>query len=227
MVDRSLRIRRFTPGAQRILKLIPADVGRSITDLRADVEIPELERLISEVMETLSIKEVELQDRQGHWFGLQIRPYETADNQITGAVMILFDINSTKLEAERSKMMFSYAEAFVETVRHCVIVLDSELRVEKASPFFYETFGLTPKETEGFIVYEAGSGQWNIPALRSLLEEMLPGNSNIREIEIDHEFVRIGRRKMLLNVRRFDAQKSENSLILISIGENSLPNNGI
>jgi two-component system CheB/CheR fusion protein len=76
MVDRSLRIRRFTPGAQRILKLIPADVGRSITDLRADVEIPELERLISEVMETLSTKEVELQDRQGHWFGLQIRPYE-------------------------------------------------------------------------------------------------------------------------------------------------------
>ena len=53
MVDRNLRIRRFTPVAQRTLKLIPADVGRPITDLRADVEIPNLEELVHEVMETV------------------------------------------------------------------------------------------------------------------------------------------------------------------------------
>ncbi|MBV8278808.1 MAG: PAS domain-containing protein, partial [Verrucomicrobia bacterium] len=117
MVDRGLRIRRFTPVAQRTLKLIPADVGRSITDLRADVEVPQLETLISDVMDTLSAREVEVQDRKGHWYNIQIRPYETADNKITGAVMILFDINDAKLEAERSKLMTSYAEAFVGTAR--------------------------------------------------------------------------------------------------------------
>ena len=147
MVDRKLRIRRFTPVAQRMLKLIPADVGRSITDLRADVEVPQLEELISGVIDSLTAKDVEVQDRSGHWYSLQIRPYATADNKITGAVMILFDINAAKLASDRSKLMVRYAEAFVETVRNCVMVLDGQLRVEKANSFFYQEFELTPKET--------------------------------------------------------------------------------
>jgi len=219
MVDRNLRIRRFTPVAQRTLKLIPADVGRAITDLRADVEIPKLEELVYEVMETLSTKEIEIQDLRGHWYRLQIRPYETADNKITGAVMILFDVNSAKLENERSKVMISYAEAFVETVRNCVLVLDSKLKVDKATSFFYETFQLSPRETEGFSIYEIGNGQWNIPAMRTLLEEVLPQKSKVEDFEIEHEFQRIGQKKIVLNVRRFEGQNAEDSLILISIGD--------
>jgi two-component system CheB/CheR fusion protein len=219
MVDRSLRIRRFTPVAQRTLKLIPGDVGRSITDLRADVDVPDLAHLISDVMETLSTKEVEVQDRRGHWYSLQIRPYETADNKINGAVMILFDINSTKLDVERGKLMVSYAEAFVETVRNCVFVLDSQLRVQKATRFFYEAFKLLPKETEGFIIYDVGNGQWNIPALRSLLEERLLQSSKVDDFEIEHEFPRLGRRRIILNARRIQAQDGEHTLIVISIGD--------
>jgi two-component system, chemotaxis family, CheB/CheR fusion protein len=219
MVDRNLRIRRFTPVAQRTLKLIPADVGRAITDLRADVEIPKLEELVYEVMETLSTKEMEIRDLQGHWYRLQIRPYETADNKITGAVMILFDVNSAKLETERSKAMISYAEAFVETVRNSVLVLDSMLKVDKATSFFYETFQLSPRETEGFSIYEIGNGQWNIPAMRTLLEEVLPQKSKVEGFEIEHEFQRIGQKKIVLNVRRFEGQNPEDSLILISIGD--------
>jgi two-component system CheB/CheR fusion protein len=67
MVDRGLRIRRFTPVAQRTLKLISADVGRMITDLRADIEVSQLDAMISEVMESLTTQEVEVQDRKGHW----------------------------------------------------------------------------------------------------------------------------------------------------------------
>ena len=167
MVDRGLRIRRFTPVAQRTLKLIPADVGRMITDLRADIEVPQLDALISEVMENLTTKEVEVQDRRGHWYNLQIRPYETADNKITGAVMILFDIHAAKLDAEHSKLMAGYAEAFIATARSSVVVLDSHLRVEKATPYFYDTFRLLPKETEGFSIFDVGNGQWNFPQFRT------------------------------------------------------------
>jgi two-component system CheB/CheR fusion protein len=219
MVDRNLRIRRFTPVAQRTLKLIPADVGRVITDLRADVEIPKLEELVYEVMETLSTKEAEIQDRSGHWYRLQVRPYETDDNKITGAVMILFDINSAKLENERSKVMISYAEAFVEMVRDCVLVLDSKLKVDKATSLFYKTFQLIPRQTEGFSVYEIGNGQWNIPAMRTLLEEILPQNPKVDDFQIDHDFERIGRKRIVLNLRRFEGQNPEDSLILISVGE--------
>jgi two-component system CheB/CheR fusion protein len=201
-----------------MLKLIPADVGRSITDLRADVEVPHLEELISGVIDSLTAKDVEVQDRSGHWYSLQIRPYETADNKITGAVMILFDINAAKLETERSKMLTSYSEALVETLRYCVVILDQKLRVEKATPFFYQQFQLTPKETEGVLIYEVGDGQWNIPALQTLLEQRLVQNPKIQDYEIEHDFARVGRKKLLVNARRFDPVNGD-ALILISIGE--------
>ena len=222
MVDRGLRIRRFTPVAQRTLKLIPADVGRSITDLRADVEVPQLEALISEVMDTLSAREVEVQDRKGHWYNLQIRPYETADNKITGAVMILFDINTAKLEAERSKMMANYAEGFIGTVRSSVIVLDGKLRVKAATAHFYDTFRLLPKETEGFSIFDIGNGQWNFPEFRALLEETLPRQSRVADFEFEHQFPRLGRKKITLNLRQVEAGDPDNVLTIISIAETSL-----
>jgi two-component system, chemotaxis family, CheB/CheR fusion protein len=133
--------------------------------------------------------------------------------------MILFDINSAKLEAQRGKLMASYAEAFVETVRNCLFVLDSKLRVQKATRFFYDAFGLLPKEAEGLVIYEVGNGQWNIPALRALLEETLPQNPKVSDFEIDHEFPRIGRKKIVLNARRIEGPDQEDRLILISVGD--------
>jgi two-component system, chemotaxis family, CheB/CheR fusion protein len=219
MVDRGLRIRRFTPVAQRTLKLIPADVGRSITDLRADVEVPRLESLISEVMDTLASREVEVQDRKGHWYNLQIRPYETADNKITGAVMILFDINSSKLEAERSKMMANYAEAFIGTVRSSVVVLDNNLRVKTATTHFYDAFRLLPKETEGLSVFEVGHGQWDFPEFRALLEERVPHQSRVTDFECEHQFPRLGQKRIRLNVRQVEATNAENTVTIVSIEE--------
>jgi two-component system CheB/CheR fusion protein len=219
MVDRGLRIRRFTPGAQKTLKLIPADVGRSITDLRTDVEVPQLKTVISEVMDTLSAREVEVQDRNGHWYNIQIRPYETSDNKITGAVMILFDINGTKLDGERSKMMANYAEAFIGTVRSSVIVLDGNLRVKTATAHFYDSFRLRPKETEGFSIFDIGNGQWNFREFRKLLEERLAEQARVADFECEHEFPRIGRKKIRLNVRQVGASSPENVLTIISIEE--------
>jgi two-component system CheB/CheR fusion protein len=170
-------------------------------------------------METLSSKELEIQDRNEHWYRLQIRPYETADNKITGAVMILFDINSSKRENDRGKRMIGYAEAFVDTVRNSVLLLDHEFKVERATSFFYNQFLLTPEETEGLSVYEIGGGQWNIPAMRTLLQEMLPQNSQVKDFVIDHEFQRVGRKRIFLNMRSLEGQNLQDSLILISVNE--------
>jgi two-component system CheB/CheR fusion protein len=219
MVDRGLRIRRFTPGAQKTLKLLPADVGRSITDLRTDVEVPQLETVISDVMDTLTAREVEVQDRKGHWYNIQIRPYETSDNKITGAVMILFDINGAKLGGERSKMMANYAEAFIGTVRSSVIVLDGNLQVKTATAHFYDSFRLLPKETEGFSIFDIGNGQWNFPEFRTLLEERLPDQPRVADFECEHPFPRIGRKKIRLNVRQVEANSPEDTLTIISIEE--------
>jgi len=217
MVDRGLRIRRFTPVAQRTLKLIPADVGRSITDLRSDVEVPHLEGLISEVMDTLTTREVQVQDRKGNWFNAQIRPYETADNKITGAVLILFDINTAKLESDEGKMMANYAAAFIGTVRSSVVVLDHDLKVKTATAHFYDTFQLLRKETEGFPILAIGNGQWNFPEFRALLEENVARRSRVTDFECQHQFEGVGRKKIRVNMQHVEAVNPENALTIISI----------
>ena len=93
MVDRGLRIRRFTPAAERLFKVIHGDIGRPITDLRLPMDMPDLAALLGEVIETMAVKEREVQDDQGRWFIMQARPYTTADKRIDGAVMTLFDVD--------------------------------------------------------------------------------------------------------------------------------------
>src|SRR5262249_6350352 len=93
MVNRSLCIRRFTPQAERLLNLIPSDLDRPISDLKPNLNVPNLEELITEVIDTLKVEEREVQDREGHWYSLRIRPYVTGDNRIDGAALALVDID--------------------------------------------------------------------------------------------------------------------------------------
>ena len=93
MVSADARIRRFTPQAQRVLNLIPGDVGRPIGDLNPRIDAPDLEQLIAEVIDTVSIRERDVQDREGRWYSMRIRPYRTTDNKIDGAVILLVDID--------------------------------------------------------------------------------------------------------------------------------------
>src|SRR5688572_11990710 len=84
------------------------------------------------------------------------------------------------------------AESIVETVREPLIVLDGNLRVLRANRSFYQTFGVQPEETENRLVYELGSRQWDIPALRKLLEEVLPQKTVFNDFEVTHDFPSIG-----------------------------------
>jgi two-component system CheB/CheR fusion protein len=96
MLDSSLRIRRFNPGAQRTLNLIPSDAGRSIRDLKLTLDLDDLDEMIASVIDTLEVRELEVRDRGGRTYLLRIRPYKTADNKIDGAVLVLIDIDQLK-----------------------------------------------------------------------------------------------------------------------------------
>jgi two-component sensor histidine kinase len=107
------------------------------------------------------------------------------------------------------------AHAIVDTVREPLIVLDRNLRVVAASRSFYQTFGGDPRDTQGQLLYNLGNGQWNIPALRGLLEEVIPQHRTIEAYEVEHEFPTIGRRTMLLNARQvFDEEHPDSTLLL-------------
>ncbi len=111
----------------------------------------------------------------------------------------------------------AFAESIIDTVRDPLLILDGGLRVVRASPAFYRTFGVAPEETEGRLVYELGNRQWDIPRLRTLLEEILPQSTTFRDFEVDHEFEHIGRKVMLLNARRLRRGPGERELILLAI----------
>lgn len=96
MLDSDLRIRRFTPQAERVLKVIPGDLGRPIGDIKQKVNVPDLEQLIGEVIERASIYERDVQDHEGRWYSLRIQPYRTTKNRIDGAVLCLIDIDNLK-----------------------------------------------------------------------------------------------------------------------------------
>lgn len=97
---------------------------------------------------------------------------------------------------------WTYIKTVVDVVREPVLILDKDLRVMAANDSFYRTFQVDPKETEKRIVYELGNGQWNIPALRKLLEDILPKNTFFKGFEVAHEFPSIGRKVMFLNARK-------------------------
>ncbi len=96
MAGPDLRIRRLTPPARKIMNLLPGDVGRPIGDLKANVDVPELEILIAEVIDEVQVREREVRDREGRWYLLRVHPYRTADNKIDGAVVLLLDIDDLK-----------------------------------------------------------------------------------------------------------------------------------
>src|SRR5262245_14467845 len=116
------------------------------------------------------------------------------------------------LEAARG-----YAQSIVDTVREPLVVLTGELRVLSASRAFYQIFQTTPGETEQQFLYGLGNRQWDIPALRQLLEELLPHNTYVNDFVVTHTFHQLGQRSMLLNARRIVQDHHPPQLILLAI----------
>ena len=119
---------------------------------------------------------------------------------------------STDLEHGRA-----LAQAIVDTVREPLLVLDQDLRVVGASRSFYLKFQASREDTVGHLLYALGDGQWDIPALRVLLEKIVPEHAVLEDYEVAHEFPGIGKRILLLNARRVFYASDTNTLVLLAI----------
>ncbi|MEO6196095.1 MAG: chemotaxis protein CheB [Thermoanaerobaculia bacterium] len=216
LLSPDLRLRRFTPAAAKLMNLLPMDVNRPLSDIRPNFDLPSLEVVILEAMETVTLIEREVQDRQGCWYSLRIRPYKTRDNRIDGAVMVLVDIDALKRGAAEVSEARDFADAIIETVREPLLVLDGKLRVERANRTFYDTFQVRRQETEGRFLYDLGNRQWDVPALREALRSILAEENNeLRDFEVEHKFPQIGCRTMLLSAGRVrrDGRGAEKILV--------------
>jgi len=210
MVGRDLRIRRFTRAMEPKLNLIASDVGRSITDLRPQIELPDLRRLLLDAMEGRNRQPRDIRDSHGRWYSLHILPSLGPDGKTDGAVLMLIDIDAAKRGLD-------FAEAIVETVREPLVILNQNLQVIKANKTFYETFRAVREETENRLIYDLGNGQWNIPKLRELLENILPAHATFRDFEVTHEFEHVGRKVMMLNASEVFNPNAQARTILLAI----------
>jgi nitrogen-specific signal transduction histidine kinase len=102
---------------------------------------------------------------------------------------------------------WTYIKTVVDVMREPVLILDKNLHVMAANECFYQTFQVEKKNTEGKSVYELGNGQWNIPSLKKLLEDILPKNTFFKGFEVAHDFPSIGRKIMILNARQIHSEK--------------------
>ncbi len=216
MVDSDLRVRRFNAGAEKLLELSPVDVGRPVGHLRGSLQTPELEAQVRGVIETLHPAEQEVRDSDGRWYSVMVRPYRTLDDHIAGAVITIQDIDPLKRGLKAAEEARDYAEGMIETVREPLVVLDADLRVQRATPAFYETFLVSREETQGRLLYDLGNGQWNRPRLRELIGSAFFRNHSFQDYEVAHDFPHIGRRTMRLNGRRIP-QEAPNLTLLLAI----------
>ena len=114
---------------------------------------------------------------------------------------------------ESKKLALHYMQTLVDVARESFLILDSNLQVISGNPTFYQNFQVEPTQTEGKLLYELGNGQWNIPELKKLLEDILPNKKVVKDYKVEHVFETIGERTMLLNAKQVDTVQ----LIILAI----------
>jgi len=137
--------------------------------------------------------------------------------KILGTVIVFRDQTAQIKAQQEIKEAKEFAENIVNTIHDPLLVLDKNLNVVSANRSFYNLFKVTPKETIGFKIYELGNGQWNIMALRKLLEEILPSKKFFEGFEVTNNFEKIGKRTMVLNASKLFGNSDKSQLILLSI----------
>jgi len=127
------------------------------------------------------------------------------------------EIELRKKTEQVTQDALSYTENIIDTVREPLLVLDANLMVISASRSFYQVFKVKPEDTEKQYIYDLGNRQWDIPKLRELLEKILPKVTNFNNFEVEHNFLDIGKRIMLLNARKIYQETNHTQLILLAI----------
>jgi two-component system, chemotaxis family, CheB/CheR fusion protein len=216
-LDGKLCIKRYNPDMTKIFNLIQSDIGRPISDITNNVLYDALPQDSKAVLDTLIRKNAEVQDRTGRWYAMSILPYRTLDNIIDGVVITFVDTTKMKMYEIDSENARALAESIVETTTQPILLLDSNLMVLQANRSFYGMFKIIPDDIMGKRLYDVNNKAWDIPELRTLLEEIIPNDKKIRQYPITHNFGADGITKVLLNGCRIELGGNKPNLILLTI----------
>jgi two-component system CheB/CheR fusion protein len=213
-LDAQRRIRRFTPQAQSIFNVLATDIGRPIDHIKPKVDAPDLDTDIAWSIANVTVRESEVQDQVGHWYRMQIRPYQTLEGKVDGAILSLVDIDVLKRHADAAEWARDYAVSVVDAVLVPLVVLDEDLMVISANDAFYVTFGGTDDETENRSFFTLAGGAWDIAALRTSLRDVFARRTPFQDIEGERAFPRVGQRTMSFSARSVHSRGAKPMVLL-------------
>ena len=205
-LDRASRVRWFSPAAAPLFNLLDSDIGRPITDLASRFSDDSFTTDCRVVQDQLVPVERQVRGSRSEAYLRRVTAYRDADDRIDGVVVTFMDVTGIQQARE-------LAEKIVETVPVPLVVLGNDLKIVSANAPFYALFHVARDATQGRSIFDIGNGQWNIPELRHLLEDVLPGKTSFENHLVEHDFRTIGKRAMLLSGRQINHVQ----LILLAI----------
>jgi two-component system CheB/CheR fusion protein len=226
MLGPTLRIRRFTPMAERLLNLIPTDVGRPVSDIKVNFDVPELDQLVSEAVEKVEVREREVRDRHGRWYLLRIRPYRTLENKIDGAVIVLIDVDSLK----RSQEMLRQQTELLNQAHEPIVMWELDGYASYWNKAAEETYGFSADQAIGRKTHElllttppfetfrdelAANGHWT--------GELVHTRRDGQKIIVESRMVIVtdtAGRKLVVEANRPITHRKESERILRSLADN-------
>ncbi len=188
MLSNEFNIRHFTPQTQRLMNVRVTDVGRPFSDIRLNLNIDNLEPLFTEVLDTLGAREIEVQDRDGRWYLLRVRPYRTTENKIDGLVVMLVDIDQVRRTQQELLEARDFARSIIEGIPLPLAVIDSEFRIRSTNEAFCALANSSAGTLERRSLPDLAARLWGMAeplgsALRGLRDNAKQG----RSFEIEHK----------------------------------------
>ena len=171
IVGDDMGIRRFTPMAERVLNLIPGDINRPVGQIKTNLVDCDLEAVTRETVETMMPREREVQDKQGKWYSLRIRPYKNVDNRIDGAVLTLMDIATVKRYEQQLEQSKDQLQGVLALAGDPMVLIDEDRRIILGNQAFGQMVAKPLDKLPGLRLADLGRGAWQAPEMLALLEQ--------------------------------------------------------
>lgn len=188
MLNNEFSIRHFTPQIQRLMNVRSSDIGRPLGDIRLNLNVDNLEPLFAEVLDTLAAREIEVQDREGHWYLLRVRPYRTTDNKIDGVVVVLVDIDEQRCSQQQLRNARDFARSIIAGIPLPLAVVDSDFRIRITNEAFCKLASSTNEALERRFLPDLAAALWGMDRpLRSGLEGLRRNRGEVNSFEFEHK----------------------------------------
>jgi two-component system CheB/CheR fusion protein len=215
IVGSDLCIRRFTPLAEKVLNLIPTDIGRPIHHIKPNIEMHGLEDHIRTVIDGVAPYQGEVRDSQGRWLTLGIRPYKDLDNRIDGAVLTLTDLEEQKKFETALLTEQELLRTVGEIIPAWVVLLDAGGRILRANSSFCSDFRVEPSSVADRVLPEIDEG-WGDARIHVLLERALSRAAREEDAEVEAVFSQLGARRLTLRIRRIEAPPASPRILVVA-----------